>query len=442
MNQLTWRQKLGLKILGSNFMQKAAREIPAGILRAMNGLFGINGPVYQIDNPEAYIKQGFHQNAIVYQVVNWIIGKAASVDFGVRVYQNGEMMEELDQHPLLDLLKDPNPIMGKQEFFEQYYGYTLTTGNGYIYGPRLEAGQNQGQTKEIFVLPAHFTDVVTGDSALSPVQGYKVTYGNQSTFRAEDVMHTRLTNLYWEAGEAYYGASPLRAGARVLTKSNSNEDAAVAMFQQMGLRGILSQDSNNDDAWTSEQVSQVERSFYNKFGGSHNAGKTLITNTAVRWQDVGLSPVDMALLEDHLQNLRTICGIYKVSSRLFNDPNASTYNNMEQDIRNAWVNAILPLVQRFVDGFNSWLCEAYKEGNTEYRIYAKTDNIAELQKNKRELTEWLGGAWWIDFNEKREAMGFDKIEGKDGLFYIPSQLLPMDEDSLMFDPNANITGGA
>ena len=428
-------QKLGLKLLGSDFMRKAATELPASVLRAMNGFFGISGPVYQIDNPEAYIKLGYHQNAIVYQVVSWIIGKAAMVDFGVRAYRNGELLEEIDQHPLIDLIYNPNPLQGKQEFLEQAFGYYLITGNSYVYAPRLESGQNQGKTLQLNVLPAHFTEVITSADPSAPIAKYKVDIGQQTEFEANDVMHWKMTNLWWENGESYYGASPLRAGARTLQKSNSNEDAAVALFQNMGLRGILSQDTK-EDAWTSEQVQQAERSFYRKFGGSDKAGRVMITNTAVRWQDVGLSPVDMALLEDHLQNLRSIASIYKVSSRLFNDPAASTYNNMEQDARNAYTNAIMPMIKGFVDNFNRWLCPAYEENGITYKLYPITDNIPELQKDLKGLSEWLGNAWWLEFNEKRLAMGFDEDPKMAGKYYIPANFIPSDEDQLNFDEAA------
>ena len=288
-----------------------------------------------------------------------------------------------------------------------------------------------GKTKEMYVLPSHFTEVITGTTGLSPVEGYQVTHGRTTKYRKDDVMHYKANNLYWENGEAYYGASPLRAGARVLTKSNANEDAAVSMFQNLGIKGILT-DASTDNQWTADQVAQVERSFYRKFGGPDKR-KILITNGDVRWQDIGLSPVDMALLEDHLQNLRTICSLYKVSSRLFNDPAASTYNNMEQDVKNAWLNAILPLVQGWVDNFNRWLSPAYAEGNRTYELYVRKDNIQELQDDKKALAEMLNAAWWISFNEKRSAMDFPPVDGMDNKFFIPSMLLPIDEDQLDFD---------
>ena len=63
------------------------------------------------DSFKDYASEGYQQNAIVYRCVNEIANGAASIPF--KVYQ-GDI--ELEQHPLISLLKRPNPMQAGVEY--------------------------------------------------------------------------------------------------------------------------------------------------------------------------------------------------------------------------------------------------------------------------------------------------------------------------------------
>ena len=78
------------------------------------------------DNFKAYANEGYRQNAIVYRCVNEIANGAASIPFCA--YQ-GDI--KLDRHPLISLLKRPNPLQAGVEYFQSLYSYLLLSGNSY-----------------------------------------------------------------------------------------------------------------------------------------------------------------------------------------------------------------------------------------------------------------------------------------------------------------------
>lgn len=415
---LTLRQKIGLAIMGT----KAIQGLPAPILRAMSTYMGINAPVYQLDNPELYIKLGYNYNADVFSIVSWIASKAASLDFGVKIYRNGELIETTNNHPLIDLIYNPNPLFGKAEFFENLFGYYLTTGNDYIYAPRLP----DGRTKELWGLPSQFTTIrSSGSITTGAIEGYTVGYNEQVKLEAKDVLHHKSANLTWENGEAFYGMSPLRASWRLLQQSNANTDAAVSGHQSLGLKGVLVNKSDTN-AWTDEQAATIEANFYKKYGKSSSSRKISITNGDVAWHQIGLSPIDQALIQDSEATMRRLCAAYKVSSRLFNDPQASTYNNLETDVKRAYNDAILPMVKSWCDAFNKWIAQSYAKAGYYIELYPVTDNIPELQEDMGKLATWLGAATWIQFNEKRKAMGFDEDPNMEGKYIIPMGVIITD----------------
>ena len=70
------------------------------------------------DGYKDYAKEGYQENAIVYRCVNEIANGAAAIP--MKVFQ-GDI--ELDNHPLITLLKRPNPTQAGIEYFQSLYSY-------------------------------------------------------------------------------------------------------------------------------------------------------------------------------------------------------------------------------------------------------------------------------------------------------------------------------
>ena len=75
----------------------------------------------------ALAREGFTENAIVYRAVRMIAEAAASVPLFLF---EGE--SEVDTHPLLRLLKKPNPMQCGPDLLEAWYGHLMVAGNAYL----------------------------------------------------------------------------------------------------------------------------------------------------------------------------------------------------------------------------------------------------------------------------------------------------------------------
>lgn len=367
--------------------------------------FGAFTKPYQ--NLTQLIDEGFKRNVDVFSVVNWTAENAANIPICVKV--NGE---KAPNHPLQKLIDKPNPYQSGLEFRHQSFGYYQVTGNTFIYGNKQEAGMNKGKPQELFIMPSQYTEIKTG-GWMNPIQGYSLSLagGNDYTFPFEDVMHMKALNLDFGNGQQFWGMSPLRAGLLALERSNSNYQAASTAYQTMGMAGILSVEKDEfEPIMSDEQREQAERRLDDDYMGVFKNGKTMVTNANVNYTKLGLSPVDLNLLEDKKATLRDICNIYKVSSIIFNDNDNSTYNNAEQAIKRAYSDAIKPLVDRYVQELNEWLAPSYGDNVT---IEADYSRVAPLQKDYNELSEWitrLTDGKIITPNEGREFLGKEIIE--------------------------------
>jgi len=383
--------------------------------------FGI--PVTNISqSPEGYVKQGYMANNYVAQAVNYITRKASSVPLKLYKIQ-GEEKVEITSHPILDLINKPNRWQGWNEFCAQALGYKEITGNSYIYKMRYEAGPNKGKPFELNIMPAHMTEVVTGDDWQDPIKGYRITYAPDVLFLKDEVLHFRYPAYDYDLGD-FYGQSPLLPLLKVVNKSNSNHLAAKAAFDNIGAAGIITDEATDEfSAITGEQAKTLEDRYNEKFGSADKKGRVLVTVGKLRWQQIGLSPVDLNMIRDQQETRRDICAAYGLSSNLFNDVEGTTFTNMKEARKAAWTDAIMPALDDFLNEFNRDIVALWGE---DLILEADYSGVEELQADKAEMSAWLDRAWYIKGSEKRVIMGMDADPALD-YYFIPPQLVPYQE---------------
>ena len=75
---------------------------------------------YPKDRYDQLAKEGYQENAVAYRCVNEIANAASRVK--INVFRGDQ---ELEDHPILDLLKNPSPNYGQVEFFQAVYALSL-----------------------------------------------------------------------------------------------------------------------------------------------------------------------------------------------------------------------------------------------------------------------------------------------------------------------------
>jgi HK97 family phage portal protein len=388
---------------------------------------GSNVPIYKGDNTQNYVEKGYNYNPLVFSIIQWKAQKAAAVDFTVCETKPGGEKIYYPNHEALDVIYNPNEWQGKQEYFEQLYGFKEIDGNSYVYAPRIEAGINKGKIMEMHVLPATITEIVTGTS-FNPIGAYRVNYNGasgQNDFDPSEVMHLRYANYDFDFSSYVYGISPLKAAWRLIQKSNSNIDASKKSFDNMGALGLLYKKFDKEmEELTDTQIKRAQYQLDKKVRGTDNKGRVLWSEGDYGYLNFGANPVDLALIEDAQMTREELCTSFHVQPQIFGSSQGSSNHNMKEYRKLSYVDGVLPLVQSFADEYNRSIMPAYGKN---LKLMIVTDNIPELQADRKEQTEWLSKAHWIKENEKREIQGFEPIEGLDINVY-PANFLPFGDD--------------
>jgi HK97 family phage portal protein len=378
--------------------------------------------VYSVKNKKAFN-----------QYKSMIANASSTADLAKAELVRVKAIEEVADSPLNDLLQQPNEYQSFSELIENMIGYKLITGNTYVWANRL----SNGKVQELVCLPSQYMGIVS-DGTINGVEAYTFTLVGWDTLPAKDVIHLKYFNPYFDTnGQQLYGLSPLQAAYRTVQRSNDAKDTSVGMLQNQGPKGILYAKEGNND-FGPEAAGKLKEDFYNQYGTKtqggivQNAGRILIAGAELGWLNMGLSPVDLQLLESEKITLRELCNVYGVNSALFNDPDNKTYNNMKEAKKEMLTQVVLPELVAIRDAMNRFF--GNEMGRDTYIDFDLTV-FPELQEDMKELSCILSQSWWITPNEKRVAMRYETIPDEVmNEIFIPAGYLPIDELTMLQDP--------
>ena len=114
-------------------------------------------------------------------------------------------------------------------------------------------------------------------------------------------------------GNPLGGVSPLTA-CRVAFASAITTDRAASTIFGNGVRpsGVLS----TDKPLTKDQRELLEQLLQEKFVGAVNAGRPMLLDNAVKWEQLSIKPADAEMLESRRFGVEEVCRIFEVDPHL------------------------------------------------------------------------------------------------------------------------------
>jgi len=414
---------------------------------------------WQGADQRSFVDDGYVANDIVYSIIKLITDKAKIAPFHVykvvdekaaKKYkslaaQKDINLKELEtlhkkayelytgDQRLNELLKYPNEEDCWSDLVEQWCGFKLITGNSFIYGKLIEAGNNQGKPFELFALPSQYMAIIANINVFPPTRaGYQLYYGQMWSFDTKEILHDKYFNPQWGVtGGQLYGQSPLRAAAKNLTRSNEAKTASVASFQNGGPAGVLFMNDERFDPTSGQQQAQALKKAVSEKGGSLNYNSIAVSGYKVDWKQIGLSPVELNIIESEKWDLKALCNIYGVPSQLLNDSDSKTYNNQREGEKALTLRCAIPLLNSLTENLNRKLNSDWGYKGTNLYVDYDLSVYGELEANKAEQTDWLNTAWWISPKQKLDIMNIEVPDyiPKEELekLYIPTGLQTIDQ---------------
>jgi hypothetical protein len=102
------------------------------------------------------------------------------------------------------------------------------------------------------------------------------------------------------------------------------------------------------------------------------------------YEQIGMSATDLKVIESGVLTDRQLCNAYSVSSRLFNDPANSTFNNVKEATKSLYTEATIPTLNKILEDINfSWLGMWSLRDNKRYSVSLDISGVEALQDDQK-----------------------------------------------------------
>lgn len=344
--------------------------------------------VWSKDDYSAYATEGYNQNVIVYSAVNRLARAISSIEWVVTV--NGTRLEE---HPLLDLIRRPNPMQTRSAFWEQKIGYLLLSGNSYEERVKL-----RGRTNQIWNLRPDRMRPVQSKTGMPSGYEYKFS-GQKRLFPANpitgesDIRHLKLFNPL----DDWIGMSPISAGSYAIDQHNEAMNWVQRLLQNSARpSGALIVDK--ETPLSDEEYTRMKAEMEEQHTGSQNAGRPMLLEGGLTWMQLGMSPLDMEILKTRDMAARDISLAFGVPPLLLNIPGDNTFSNYREARLGFYEDTVLPLLDYLVQEFNVWISEP-EYGNAV--LAPDYDSIEAIAEKRQKLWAMADESDDITLNESR-----------------------------------------
>jgi HK97 family phage portal protein len=379
-----------------------------------------SGPVYSNRDYKNFAEETYMKNSIAFRCIDMIAKSFASVPWNLFREVNGERVE-VDNHPVNDLLKRPNPRDSWYFLMVQLSAYLPIAGNSYIEQVKPTTGPNRQYPHEMYVLrPDRVTINVSEQTGT--VSGYTYTAHGQTVNFEVDVVTGKSDILHikqFHPLDDWYGMATTEPAAREIDTSNEGVDFNKNLLENRAVPGMM---FFYNDTMTQAQFERLEKRLKEKYSGGVNAGKNMILEGAHDAKPYAFTPAEIEFLESNRELATRIAMTYGVPPQLLGIPGSQTFANFEQARLAFWEETIIPLLSHSAGEINNWLFS-----EEDLFLVPVLDQVPALEPKRASLWERSQKADFITINEKRDMVDMEAVDGGD-VILVPANMLPLNAE--------------
>lgn len=336
----------------------------------------------------------FQTKAVDKKKVSWLRSRCKDIS---RV-AGAEDFEEIEEHPLLDMLQSVNDFENGFETWELTSSMLDLTGNAYWYVER----DGMGTPSKMFLLRSQWVRIIP--DAKTFVAGYR--YGvdqmkDSVLFSPDEVIHFKYPNPL----DPWYGFGPTQAAAYAIESAELRERFILATLRNMG-RPDLVVKYMEGELDRAERI-QLEREWNAMFQGPKNAGKVKVTDFRYEIDKLGWNPSELDFNRGEDWVMKKICAEFPVpiglvdTSQISRAPRAGMEG---ADLFMAQFNT-LPRCTRIEQKMNEKLCPMFDDRLfVAFENPVPKDSARQLNEDNVRLANYS-----ITINELRKREGEEPV---------------------------------
>ena len=347
-------------------------------------------------------RNGFAGNPVGFRCVKMVAEAAASLPLVLQ-----DETTRYTSHPVIDLLRAPNPAQGRAELLEALFGQLLLTGNAYLEAVGGTAGQ---LPLELHVLRSDRMSIVPGADGWPVAFEYAVG-GRKHRFSAVDGLSSICHIKSFHPLDDHYGLSPLQAAAQSIDVHNSASRWSKALLDNAARPSgaIVFKGADGQGSLSNDQYDRLVEEMESHHQGARNAGRPMLLEGGLDWKPMGFSPSDMEFQKSKEAASREIALAFGVPPMLLGIPGDATYANYQEANRAFYRLTILPLVARVAASLADWLAEFSGE---QLDLRPDLDQVSALSVERDAQWARVSAADFLTDVEKRALLGLPALEAE------------------------------
>lgn len=334
---------------------------------------------------------------------------------------NGEIVyNEIESHPLLDLLDKPNEETVKSDAIYIIQSHKKLSGDAFWLKIR-----NGSQVVGLRTLPP---DKVTLDlqpptpedpTIISSYHYQDVIDGNKIDVRYEpkDIIHFKKPN----PSNPFRGLGAVETLADTIDLDNLTTETTLNYFKNGAINNfVLSTDAKVND----EQLKRLRAELRSTYGGVGNAYKTMILGGGLKPVDISFSNKDqefLGQLEWYRDKIMYGFGNTKASLGMIDDVNRASH---EGSIIEWQRNTIKPDMEAIVNVLNEFLVPEFGDN----LVLGFCDPVPEDRADDISEVKDLYPIGVITLDEARGMVDLDPVEGGDQFYQKPASVIQQPND--------------
>ena len=312
----------------------------------------------------------------------------------------GRKETEIENHPLLDLLENPNPFYSRNETLMLFALRRMLTGTGYLWKWRTK---NKSRIAQLWPLPSSWVRTRAGHGDQLITQ-YEITQlgGQRQTVDATEMVRTGMV----DPSTMLETVSPLAAAQHEYQLDMERQDYVVEMLTNMHVPGLTYKPKFRLQGQSREELRD---SLENRVGIGKR-GNVMILDPGDEAEIMEpLKDFDWPAMDDLIES--RICSAFGVPPILVGlrvGLEHSTYSNYGTARQSFYTETLRPLWTALGDALTLSLCR--NEGEQRLKISFDLSDVTELQEDldkRAARAQLLYAARLITKNEARDLVDME-----------------------------------
>ncbi len=387
-------------------------------------------PSYPEASFENMVRFGWRKNELIFACVSKTAATASFVNLVVK----GSNDKPIDDHPLRQLIRRPNPFMDEFDFWYSVVCYQKLGGGAYFEKERDRAG------RVIRLWPLRPDWMRPVRSAKEFIGGYQFAIPGREpiTLAARDVLDFKL----FDPMNLYRGYPPAAVAGRVGDVDNATTDYLKMFMEKGGMPpGLLKTKQKLLD----QDVSDIRRRWGERYGGPEHWLEPAVLDSDAKFQQMGMTFKDMGFDVLDARSEARICMVMNVPPIIVGAKiglDRATYSNYGEARLAWWEDTLIPQYRNFESVIANDLAPEFGDGLSVEFDLGDVPALKEGEDSKWGRANEGLARGYLTVNEARAVVGLEAIGEPGDRFLRPSGAVEVGLDGERVNEPLDLTPAA